>query len=709
MTIKPVIDLHNEKRARVLEIIDKLRELGVSESVSLPQLVVVGDQSSGKSSLLEGLTGLSFPVASELCTRFATQIVLRRASPDEAGAKITIIPGQSSQTDEHLEGRLKGFQRALSGDYLGSEEFGRVFDEAAEVMGIPGPSATDLESIDKRFSDDILKIELSGPEHHHLSVVDVPGLFHNPTKYQTKEDKSIIRWLIEDYITDKRTIILAVMDARNNLANQGVFQMARAADPAGKRTVGIITKCDAVQTGDEAGVIRIAKNQVEELTHGWFVVKNRSTEDIEGGVTIEGRHRKEKEFFSEKPLWRDLPRDRVGIHSLKRFLGKLLYDHIRNEFPSVIKDIEQSLQDAENDLEQLGPSRQTSVDQRRFLNRIVRKYQAEVDNALGGNYDPTLSSDNSLKLRMHTQALGEEFAKTIARHGHAKLFYTPDGNLDPEYSRATSDYEDDDGGSAVSENTDGDNEEDICSWIRRVYRDSRGTELPGTVNPRVIENLFRQQSSPWRQIALDYITKAAGAVKAFNHDILMDIIGDDEVREKLTFRLMRVQEATERTVAEEFSKLLHDERGGILQTVNHYYADTLTAIRDERVRAKLRGLGLQDNGKYYEVNFNELMRGVHPSNEDQAVNDIHDVLKAYYKVALKRFADNVVIQIVERYILGQDGPVRALCSDMVNDMDEGELLELAGESFVTSSKRQDLTAKCQRLQEALEIAKQVCV
>jgi hypothetical protein len=55
--------------------------------------------------------------------------------------------------------------------------------QAAESMGLPGPSATDLENLNKRFSDDILKIELSGPEHHHLSVVDVPGLFHSEYQY----------------------------------------------------------------------------------------------------------------------------------------------------------------------------------------------------------------------------------------------------------------------------------------------------------------------------------------------------------------------------------------------------------------------------------------------------------------------------------------------------------------------------------------------
>jgi hypothetical protein len=90
-------------------------------------------------------------------------------------------------------------------------------------MGIPGPSTKDLEDVEKRFSDDVLKIELSGPEQHHLSVVDVSRLFHSewntrpivtvsnpqdPSKYQTEEDRGIIPKLIEGYIIDKRTIIL---------------------------------------------------------------------------------------------------------------------------------------------------------------------------------------------------------------------------------------------------------------------------------------------------------------------------------------------------------------------------------------------------------------------------------------------------------------------------------------------------------------------
>lgn len=139
--------LDTEKRVRILGIIDKIRELGVSEDVSLPQvcmisvsepqtkcslrlkLVVVGDQSSGKSSVLESLTGLSFPIASDLCTRFATQIVLRRAPASEANVRVTIIPGPSAQADEATLKRLSSFEKQVVLEKFDISEFETIFDE----------------------------------------------------------------------------------------------------------------------------------------------------------------------------------------------------------------------------------------------------------------------------------------------------------------------------------------------------------------------------------------------------------------------------------------------------------------------------------------------------------------------------------------------------------------------------------------------------
>lgn len=84
--------------------------------------------------------------------------------------------------------------------------------QASKHMGLPSTASDDSDDDEdppeKRFADDILKIGLSGPEHSHLSIVDMPGLFHNPTPFQTHEDKDIIRNLIKGYVNDHRTIIM---------------------------------------------------------------------------------------------------------------------------------------------------------------------------------------------------------------------------------------------------------------------------------------------------------------------------------------------------------------------------------------------------------------------------------------------------------------------------------------------------------------------
>ena len=82
----------------LLEKIDRLFACNVGEYIDLPQLVVVGDQSSGKSSVLEALTKLPFPRESGLCTRFATQITFRRFQ--ETHITVSVIPAQDA-SEEH--------------------------------------------------------------------------------------------------------------------------------------------------------------------------------------------------------------------------------------------------------------------------------------------------------------------------------------------------------------------------------------------------------------------------------------------------------------------------------------------------------------------------------------------------------------------------------------------------------------------------------
>jgi hypothetical protein len=141
-TVGNTTGFESRELIRLFEIIDKLRECGVSEDISLPQvspvpisalppdtnppqLVVVGDQSSGKSSVLEALTGIPFPVASTLCTRFATQINFRRTAHESV--VITILPAKD--TEPSRAGFLKAFNRKVKA--LTPEVFSDVLAEVS--------------------------------------------------------------------------------------------------------------------------------------------------------------------------------------------------------------------------------------------------------------------------------------------------------------------------------------------------------------------------------------------------------------------------------------------------------------------------------------------------------------------------------------------------------------------------------------------------
>lgn len=115
-----------------LEKIDKLFACNAKEYIDLPQLVVVGDQSSGKSSILEGLTKLTFPRDSGLCTRFATQVIFRRDRTLKSREILaSIIPSSDSprETKEKLEK-----WKASGLETLGPEGFARMMNEVCKYV-----------------------------------------------------------------------------------------------------------------------------------------------------------------------------------------------------------------------------------------------------------------------------------------------------------------------------------------------------------------------------------------------------------------------------------------------------------------------------------------------------------------------------------------------------------------------------------------------
>lgn len=229
-TVPSQINIQSKAHEKLLNVIDDLRSQGISRFIDLPQLIVCGDQSSGKSSVLEAVSGIKFPTKDALCTRFATELVLRR-NPEIASV-VTIVPDPNRPDEEKV--KLQAFKCDTS-----------VYDDFGSIIALAG-KAMGLEGSLKVFSTDVLRIELSGPQQPHLTLVDLPGLFHSGSKSQSDEDAKAVKSLVTGYMKKSRSIILAVVSAKNDYNNQIVTKYARDFDKGGVRTLGIITKPDTL-------------------------------------------------------------------------------------------------------------------------------------------------------------------------------------------------------------------------------------------------------------------------------------------------------------------------------------------------------------------------------------------------------------------------------------------------------------------------------
>jgi len=188
--------------------------------------------------------------------------------------------------------------------------------------------------VKKTFSNDVLKIEICGPDQEHYSVIDVPGIFRNTTSGNTtKADMAMVRSMVSDYMKNPRSAMLAVIPANVDIGTQEILEMAKEYDPEGLRTLGVLTKPDLVDRGAEHNTVDIVEGKTHTLYLGWCVVRNLSQEHLQDSSV--DRQTKENEFFATENPWKKLPKDRVGVGALQKRLVELLGDLIRREFPNV--------------------------------------------------------------------------------------------------------------------------------------------------------------------------------------------------------------------------------------------------------------------------------------------------------------------------------------------------------------------------------------
>lgn len=227
---------------------------------------------------------------------------------------------------------------------------------------------------------------------------------------------------------------------------------------------------------------------------------------------------------------------------------------------------------------------------------------------------------------------------------------------------------------------------------------------PGLVSPLILERLMAYQTQNWAKIAQNFFALVCKRILEFHIYLVEQLCTDAKVCHQIKNHLDPFFLAVFNRAESDLAAILTDECTGHLLTTNHYLADNLQASRADRFAAGLRRAGFVDGQVHAApINFSQMTSGMHLSNEKSAVIEIHDNLRAYYRVALKRFIDNVAVQVIERVLLGSQGPVRIFTSEFVVGLADEVREKIAGEEEETADRRAELEAQLTRLEGARKI------
>ncbi|KAG0051587.1 hypothetical protein BGZ89_003484, partial [Linnemannia elongata] len=281
----------------LVDKINKLKHHRLNHVLSVPQIAIVGDQSSGKSSVLEAITKLLFPRDKGMCTRFATQVNLCR---------------DPTLAEDILSARISG-EEAFNERYrvIDANQFRHVIEDAVLLL-----------CRNSDISDKVLELTLSGPTQSPLTIIDLPGFINTTLDGQDKNIPITIRTINERYMKDPRTIILAVVPANVDLNNSYVLARAEEHDPKNERTVPIVTKPDMIDKGTLPELIDTVLNNRKKMRLGYLVMRNTGYSDMD--LSWEDARQAEDDFFARDVEWRSVPKTNKGRDGVKRFLGDML-------------------------------------------------------------------------------------------------------------------------------------------------------------------------------------------------------------------------------------------------------------------------------------------------------------------------------------------------------------------------------------------------
>ncbi|XP_051739143.1 dynamin-1-like protein isoform X5 [Ctenopharyngodon idella] len=300
----------------LIPVINKLQDVFNTvgaDIIQLPQIAVVGTQSSGKSSVLESLVGRDLlPRGTGIVTRRPLILQLVNVDPE----------------DRRKTGEENGVDGEEWGKFLHTKS--KIYTDFDEIRQEIENETERVSGNNKGISDEPIHLKIFSPHVVNLTLVDLPGITKVPVGDQPKDIELQIRELILKYISNPNCIILAVTAANTDMATSEALKVAREVDTDGRRTLAVVTKLDLMDAGTDA--MDVLMGRVIPVKLGLIGVVNRSQLDINNKKTVADSIRDEHAFLQKK--YPSLA-NRNGTKYLARTLNRLLMHHIRDCLPEL--------------------------------------------------------------------------------------------------------------------------------------------------------------------------------------------------------------------------------------------------------------------------------------------------------------------------------------------------------------------------------------
>lgn len=686
-------------------LIDRLRSLGLDQYVALPQIVAMGDTSSGKSSILSALSGITFPSSDKLTTRCATELILSNG-PDFSGT--VYLQRYNGKKEDPV---------TLTSPEMITSEIERMTKKLVEEG--------------QHISNDAIIITARGPDYPDLTLTDLPGLIRTVSD---GENRSIIRSvseLVQRYMDRPRTIILAVHPANVDLHNSEILESAQKADPEGVRTICVMTKLDLVDDGAEDNVIDILENKtIKVLQLGYHGVKCRGQKAINEKVTIEKAVNEEAKFFLSHSKWKNLNSDLLGIKNLGEKLVLLLESTIASALPIVIEEIESQIILCKKKIEKAGVAMDSDSSRREFFNKIIGNYLNLINSAFKGDYncsffdapvDPKLDNRQGAIFYKMNQDFASEMSQitfdevwihpsfketkindVVEVYVGGKWIPTIVMDIDVENGNIkTRDCKNviffDDKKYKVCEHNMWRNKpvRDLSN-LKKHISDNRGPELPIFPLYNVFCSIFRTYISEWNLVVDGYFMKNYESIVSLS-DRAINATCPANISLFLKNLLNDIFRNLKESSKYSLDVSLQEELDP--QTLNDYLNELLTEYRNSDMLDILKAMDPRDFSKEVVISIIKSQGVEITSSKDRQALEMFWALSAYIKVARERFTDRVPQTFRNSFIKEFEKRV----TKKLRSISDKEIEHLLVESDAKIKHRQQLIKQLEALEKSKEV------